>query len=80
MDFLPGNCVDVGGLYVEINVFGTPTGRRARIGRGQEFPPLPLGFCWRLTEAEADREAAASQGSAPLNDDPVRSPDDYSGD
>ena len=44
-----GDPAPVPGLYYEVNVFGTPTGRRVQLGHGEPLPELPRGFGWRVS-------------------------------
>jgi hypothetical protein len=46
------------GLYHEVNVFGTRTGRTVRAERGERLPGAPLGFGWRLTEKAPDDDSS----------------------
>ncbi len=46
----PGELVLVAGHYEELNVFGTPTGRRTTLVKGDRMPAAPRGFTWRLVE------------------------------
>ena len=53
-EHLPGEPASATGLYHEVNVFGSPTGRTVRAERGERLPLAPRGFGWRLTENEPD--------------------------
>ena len=46
----PGEPASATGLYREVNVFGSPTGRIVRAERGERLPLAPRGFGWRLTK------------------------------
>ena len=46
----PGDLAPVPGLYYEVNVFGTPTGRSVQVGHGEPLPEAPRGFGWRMSE------------------------------
>ena len=48
------------GLYHEVNVFGSPTGRSVRAERGERLPSAPRGFGWRLTEDGPDEDGSQS--------------------
>jgi hypothetical protein len=43
----PGEPASRAGRYAELNVFGTPTGKVAYVGEGEELPSSPRGFSWR---------------------------------
>jgi YjzC-like protein len=51
---VPGDPAPKSGVYAEMNVFGSPTGRRVQLQAGQELPKAPREFHWRLVEAAAD--------------------------
>jgi hypothetical protein len=51
---VPGEPAPKSGVYAEMNVFGSPTGRRVQVQAGQELPKAPREFRWRLVEAAAD--------------------------
>lgn len=34
-------------VYELCNVFGTPTGRRITVARGEVLPPVPKGWSWQ---------------------------------
>jgi hypothetical protein len=44
------------GLYREVNVFGTPTGKAVRAQCGERLPLGPHGFGWQLVAAGLDDE------------------------
>jgi len=46
-EYLPGDMAPEPGLYVSLNVFGTPTEIAVTMQRGETFPALPRGFSWR---------------------------------
>lgn len=46
----PGDPAPAPGLYHEVNVFGTPTGRSVRVNHGEPLPQAPRGFNWRAAE------------------------------
>ncbi len=50
----PGELVLVMGHYEELNVFGSPTGRRTTLVKGDRMPAAPRGFTWRLVEVIPD--------------------------
>lgn len=53
----PGDPAPAAGLYHEVNIFGTPTGKSVRVQRGEPLPPGPLGFGWRLADDLSDSDA-----------------------
>jgi hypothetical protein len=54
----PGEPASATGLYHEVNVFGTPTGRTVRAERGDRLPGAPRSFGWRLIEQAPDDDTA----------------------
>ena len=46
-DHVPGEPAPRAGVYEELNVFGTPTGRLAVVAKDEEFPDAARGFTWR---------------------------------
>ena len=48
----PGQPSSASGLYHEVNIFGTPTGRTERVDHGDRLPRGPRGWGWRLAEAD----------------------------
>jgi hypothetical protein len=56
----PGEPASATGLYHEVNVFGSPTGRSVRAERGEWLPLAPRGFGWRLTEDAPDEDGPQS--------------------
>lgn len=46
----PGDPVPTPGVYHELNVFGTPTGRAVLVAHGELLPQAPHGFRWRAAE------------------------------
>jgi hypothetical protein len=46
----PGEPARVSGLYQEVNVLGTATGRTVHAARGECLPSAPRGFGWRLVK------------------------------
>ena len=44
----PGTSTPLSGVYREVNIFGTPTGRRVRVQEGKPLPSAPVGFGWVL--------------------------------
>jgi hypothetical protein len=46
----PGDPAPATGAYREQNVFGTPTGKRIDVIKGNLMPPAPRGFTWRLAD------------------------------
>jgi len=45
--FDPGEQGPEAGLYEELNVFGSVTGKTIFMAEGEEFPHAPRGFTWR---------------------------------
>lgn len=43
----PGEPASCEGEYLELNVFGAPTGWSVHVKKGEPLPPLPRGFTWR---------------------------------
>ena len=56
----PGEPASATGLYHEVNVFGTRTGRTVRAERGERLPYAPRGFGWLLTESAPDDDGSQS--------------------
>ena len=54
LEHRPGEPASATGLYHEVNVFGTRTGRTVRAERGERLPSAPRGFGWRRVEKEPD--------------------------
>jgi hypothetical protein len=51
----PGAAAPVTGVYQELNVFGTPTGRQTIAQEGEQLPHAPIMFSWRLkSSADGD--------------------------
>jgi hypothetical protein len=48
----PSNPAPVSGVYEETNVLGGQTGVRVTVGKGDQLPPSPRGFRWRLIADE----------------------------
>ena len=46
----PGQPAPVSATYELMNVFGTPTGARVRLPRGQILPDAPIGHDWTVVE------------------------------
>ena len=46
-DYQPGEPAPCSGVYEELNVFGSPTGRVAVVAKDEEFPAAGRGFTWR---------------------------------
>jgi hypothetical protein len=44
----PGEPAFRAGCYVELNVFGSPTGNATQVQEGEELPGAPRGFTWRF--------------------------------
>jgi hypothetical protein len=65
LEHRPGERASASGLYHEINIFGTPTGRSVSAERGEQLPHGPLGFGWRLAgEAQnGDQWGGADQAA-----------------
>ena len=51
-EYKPGQPASASGLYHEVNIFGTPTGRTERVGHGERLPRGPRGWGWRPAEAD----------------------------
>jgi len=49
----PGELAPATGAYKEHNVFGTPTGNRIDVTKGDLMPPAPRGFTWRRVACPA---------------------------
>ncbi len=62
-EFVPGEPAPSFGLYQELNVFGTPTGKVIVMVQEETFPTAPRGFKWRaLTELSvSELRAKATQ-------------------
>ena len=54
----PGEPAFATGLYHEVNVFGTRTGRTVRAERGERLPRAPRGFGWHLIKQAPDEDTA----------------------
>jgi len=54
----PGAIALAAGVYAQLNVFGSPTGVRISVAQGESFPPAPIGFTWRMVEAEPSRHTS----------------------
>jgi hypothetical protein len=50
-DHLPGEPARHAGRYIELNVFGTHTGRTIEAKQDERLPVLPRGFRWRHVPA-----------------------------
>ena len=48
MEHEPGASAPLSGVYREVNIFGTPTGRRVQVQEGEPLPSAPVGFSWVL--------------------------------
>ena len=48
----PGTLAPMTGLYEQLNVFGTPTGRVEHVRERERLPLGPRGFTWRPIEEE----------------------------
>jgi len=46
-DHYPGEVAPRSGVYEELNVFGTRTGRVVVVAKDEEFPAAARGFSWR---------------------------------
>jgi hypothetical protein len=55
----PGEPAPLPGHYEELNIFGTPTGRIAMVGAGDNLPDAPRGFVWRSLSIRAPGELRA---------------------
>ena len=62
-EFVPGEQAPSFGLYQELDVYGTPTGRVVAMVQEETFPAAPRGFKWRaLTELSvSELRAKATQ-------------------
>jgi hypothetical protein len=62
-EFVSGEPAPSFGLYQELNVFGTPTGKVLVMVQEETFPTAPRGFKWRaLTELSvSELRAKATQ-------------------
>jgi hypothetical protein len=58
LEHRPGELASATGLYHEVNVFGTRTGRTVRAERGERLPGAPLGFRWQLIEIAPGGDAS----------------------
>jgi hypothetical protein len=47
----PGDPALLSGEFEEVNIFGSRTGRVVLAMKGDELPPAPRGFGWRLLAA-----------------------------
>jgi hypothetical protein len=63
-EHVPGERVCQTGVYEELNVFGTPTGKIARVQRGEHLPAASRGFTWRRTAQQLRDRAAAYRSMA----------------
>ena len=58
-EYRPGEPVPGAGVYEELNVFGSPTGRCAVMAEGEELPAAARGFTWRPLTVRSARELRA---------------------
>ena len=68
LEHRPGERASASGLYHEINIFGTPTGRSVSAERGEQLPHGPLGFGWRFTGEERNGDQWGGAAQAALYD------------
>jgi hypothetical protein len=52
--FKPGEPAPATGAYEEHNVFGTPTGNRIDVNKGDPMPPAPRSFTWQSVKSPSD--------------------------
>jgi hypothetical protein len=50
----PGAPAPATGTYEEHNVFGTPTGNRVDVNKGDPMPPAARAFTWRRVTLPSD--------------------------
>ena len=63
----PGTRAPETGLYEELNIFGSSTGRVEHVREGERLPLAPRGFTWRHLEddgCEQDRETVEIRRAA----------------
>lgn len=58
-DHRPGERAPSAGLYRELNVFGSPTGKMALMTEGNQLPDSPRGFTWRRLSEQSATELRA---------------------
>jgi hypothetical protein len=63
LEHRPGERASASGLYHEINIFGTPTGRSVNAERGEQLPHGPFGFGWRFTGENKTATSGAAQAA-----------------
>lgn len=51
-EYQPAARAPATGLYEELNIFGSPTGRVEHVQGGERLPQAPRGFSWRPTEED----------------------------
>jgi hypothetical protein len=52
----PGERALMSGVYEELNVFGTPTGKLMFMAAGDQIPAAPRGFLWRSLSEQSVAE------------------------
>jgi hypothetical protein len=57
-EYPPGIPAPVAGTYEQRNVFGSSTGARIVVARGEDLPRAPRGFTWRVIDPTTDDGAA----------------------
>ena len=68
LEHRPDEQASASGLYHEINIFGTPTGRSVSTERGEQLPHGPLGFGWRFAGEERNDDQSGGAARAALYD------------
>ena len=63
-EYVPGTRAPAGGVYQQCNVFGSATGVRVTLARGQTLPTAPRGFTWREIEASTEQRNDQADGAA----------------
>ena len=68
VELSPGELAPTAGVYEELNVFGSGTGRVPDVRDGETLPAAPRGFSWRslsaLSVAELRERAAQFRAMA----------------
>lgn len=55
-EFHPGDPAPASGVFEELNIFGTPTGRTAQVEIGEPLPTAPVGVGWVLVVRDLPSE------------------------
>jgi hypothetical protein len=63
LEHRPDERASASGLYHEINIFGTPTGRSVSAECGERLPHGPFGFGWRFTGENKAATSGAAQAA-----------------